>query len=36
MENTANFTNIRSLLGALAQGMNLINTDLEDHHERTA
>ena len=36
MENTAIFTNIRSLLGALAQGMNLINTDLEDHHERTA
>ncbi|MBQ9346459.1 MAG: HD domain-containing protein [Oscillibacter sp.] len=36
MENTENFTDIRSLLGALAQAMNLINTNLEDHHQRTA
>lgn len=30
------FTNIRSLLGALARSMNLINADMEHHHEQTA
>ena len=32
----AQFTNIRSLLGALAEAMNLINPDMEHHHEQTA
>ena len=31
-----NFTNIRSLLGALAKSMNLVNPDMEHHHEQTA
>ena len=30
------FTNMRSLLIALAQAMNLINPDMEHHHEQTA
>lgn len=30
------FTNMRSLLTALAQAMNLINPDMEHHHEQTA
>ena len=30
------FTNIRSLLGALAKALNLINRDMEQHHEQTA
>lgn len=30
------FTNVRSLLGALAKAMNLINPDMEHHHEQTA
>lgn len=30
------FTNIRSLLGALARAMNLLNPELEHHHEQTA
>lgn len=30
------FTNIRSLLGALAKAMNLINPEVEHHHEQTA
>ena len=33
---SAAFTNIRSLLGALATSMNLINPDMEHHHEQTA
>lgn len=32
----ATFTNIRSLLGALARAMNLINPEVEHHHEQTA
>lgn len=34
--NDASFTNIRSLLGALAKALNLINPEVENHHERTA
>ena len=34
--NDASFTNIRSLLVALAKALNLINPALENHHERTA
>ena len=34
--NDTPFTNIRSLLGALARALNLINPALENHHERTA
>lgn len=34
--NDTPFTNIRSLLGALAKALNLINPALENHHERTA
>ena len=30
------FTNIRSMLGGLARAMNLINPDVEHHHEQTA
>ena len=30
------FTNMRSMLGALARAMNLINPDMEHHHEQTA
>jgi len=30
------FTNIRSLLGALAKALNLINPAVENHHEQTA
>lgn len=30
------FSNVRSLLGALASAMNLINSEVENHHERTA
>ncbi|MBQ6986805.1 MAG: HD domain-containing protein [Oscillibacter sp.] len=33
---TSHFTDIRSLIGALAEAMNLINADLENHHEQTA
>ena len=36
MTDTSHFTDIRSLLGALAEAMNLINADLEHHHEQTA
>lgn len=36
MTDTTNFTNIRALLGALAEAMNLINADVEHHHEQTA
>ena len=36
MVDSANFTNIRALLGALAEAMNLINADVEHHHEQTA
>lgn len=35
MENKT-FTNIRSLLEALAKAMNLINPEVEHHHEQTA
>lgn len=31
-----NFTNVRSLLSALAAALNLINPDVEHHHEQTA
>ena len=34
--NDAPFTNIRSLLMALAKALNLINPALENHHEQTA
>lgn len=34
--NEENFTNIRSLLGALAKALNLINPEVENHHEQTA
>lgn len=34
--NDTSFTNIRSLLEALAKALNLINPELENHHERTA
>ena len=30
------FTNIRSLLGALAEAMNLINPEVQNHHQKTA
>lgn len=30
------FTNIRSLLGALARALNLINREMQHHHEQTA
>lgn len=30
------FTNMRSMLGAVARSMNLINPDMEHHHEQTA
>ena len=33
---TESFTNMRSLLIALARAMNLINPDMEHHHEQTA
>lgn len=33
---SAAFTNMRSLLGAAARSMNLINPDMEHHHEQTA
>ena len=36
MQDKKSFTNIRSLLGALAKAMNLINPDMEHHHEQTA
>lgn len=36
MEEKESFTNVRSLLGALAEAMNLINPDMEHHHEQTA
>ena len=36
MQDNKSFTNIRSLLGALAKSMNLINPDMEHHHEQTA
>lgn len=31
-----NFTNTRDLLSALADSMNLIDPDIEDHHRQTA
>ena len=30
------FTNVRSLMGVLAKSMNLVNPDMEHHHEQTA
>ncbi|MBR1736211.1 MAG: hypothetical protein IJ736_04225 [Firmicutes bacterium] len=30
------FSNVRSLLGAFAISMNLINQEIEHHHEQTA
>lgn len=32
----AEFTNMRSLLGGLARALNMINPDMEHHHEQTA
>ena len=31
-----NFTNTCDLLGALAEAMNFINPDIENHHQQTA
>ena len=31
-----NFTNIKSLISALAVSMNLINRDMQHHHEQVA
>ena len=31
-----NFINTRDLLGALAEAMNFINPDIENHHQQTA
>lgn len=36
MSDTKSFTNIRSLLGGLARALNLVNPNMENHHERTA
>ena len=36
MTDTSHFTDIRSLLAALAEAMKLINPDVENHHEQTA
>ena len=36
MSDYPSFSNIRALLGALAEAMNLINADVEHHHEQTA
>ncbi len=36
MTDSAHFTDLRSLLGALAASMDLIDANLERHHERTA
>lgn len=33
---TGSFTNMRSMLGAAASSLNLINPDMEHHHEQTA
>lgn len=30
------FTSMRSLAGALARAMNLVNPEIEHHHEQTA
>ena len=35
-ENEKGFTNARSLLGGLAEAMNLINHEVEAHHQQTA
>lgn len=36
LPNDSEFTTMRSLLGALAEAMNLINPDVSHHHEQTA
>lgn len=36
VEDTGSFTNMRSLMTALARAMNLVNPDVEHHHEQTA
>ena len=36
MGDIQNFTTIRSMLEALAKALNLINPELEHHHEQTA
>ena len=36
MQPDSEFTNMRSLLGALARVMNIISSDVERHHERAA
>ena len=36
MADIQNFTNARSLLNALAEAMNLINPEVQDHHQKTA
>ena len=33
---TEKFTTVRSLLNALARTMNLINPEMENHHQETA
>ena len=33
---TKAFTNMRSLMGAMARALNLVNPDMEHHHEQTA
>ena len=35
MTNISNFTTMRSLLEGLTKAMNLINSDMEKHHEQT-
>ena len=36
MTDISNFTTMRSLLEGLTKAMNLINSDMEKHHEQTA
>ena len=36
MADTAHFTNMRSLMKGLARAMNLVNPEVERHHEQTA
>lgn len=36
MSNRESFTNVRSLIGAVAQSLNLIDSDMQHHHEQTA
>ena len=36
MQSTENFTNMKSLMKGLAMAMNLVNPEIEHHHEQTA